>query len=106
MKKFLMCIYCVVLIVVVPIFLAACNNTQSPKSTEGQPTEKEQVYSKWDVNRDGSVNVLDVSELLNIKAYYEAGTATEDQIARGDVNENGSVTQSDVDALYEYLANH
>ena len=105
MKKVLMILSCFVLVAIVP-FLVACKNTQSSRNVEVsvEVVSEEQSYSKWDVNRDGSVNISDVSEILNIISYYEAGTATEDQIARADVNENGTVSQVDANTLLEYLA--
>lgn len=106
MKKFLMFFYCFTLIAVIPFFLVACQNNQASKNASApiEVVSEETSFSKWDVNRDGSVNISDVSEILNIISYYEAGTATEDQIARADVNENGKVSQVDANTLLEYLA--
>ncbi len=56
---------------------------------------------RGDVNSDGSVNISDVTALIN---YLLTGNASGINLTNADVNSDGSVNISDVTALINYLS--
>lgn len=59
--------------------------------------------SQWlpgDVNRDGSVNVSDITELINMIMGFTA-----EDLERGDVNGDGRINVSDITALIDIIMN-
>ena len=56
---------------------------------------------RGDVNGDGSVNISDVTALIN---YLLTGNASGINLTNADVNSDGSVNISDVTALINYLS--
>ena len=55
---------------------------------------------RGDVNGDGSVNIIDVTALIN---YLLGGSASDINMTAADCNTDGSVTIIDVTALINYL---
>ena len=63
---------------------------------DGFPEE----FTRGDVNKDGAVNIADVTSLID---YLLGGNASTVSIAAADVNQDGAVNIADVTSLIDYL---
>ena len=77
-----------------------------------ETTEVTYVYTDYvpesiqnaDINGDGNVNILDVTDMM--KYFADLTTLTDDQIAKLDLNYDGSKNVSDCTMLQKYLAGY
>ena len=60
-------------------------------------------FQRGDINGDGSVNISDVTALID---YLLSGNASGINLTSADCNQDGSVNISDVTALIDYLLSH
>ena len=64
--------------------------------------DSSQTELTGDVNNDGSVNIEDVTSLIN---YLLSGDSSQIQITNADIDGDGDITISDVTALIGNLLN-
>jgi surface protein len=69
-------------------------------SNPGYFSEKGGTFLRGDVNGDGSVNISDVTALID---YLLSGNASGINLSGADCNQDGSINISDVTALIDYL---
>ena len=78
----------------------ARNKYWLPKKYNGSAWVDMTAALRGDVNGDGSVNISDVTALIN---YLLGGSASDINMTAADCNTDGSVTIIDVTALINYL---
>ena len=69
-------------------------------SNPGYFSEKGGTFLRGDVNGDGSVNISDVTALID---YLLSGNASGINLSGADCNQDSSVNISDVTSLIDYL---
>ena len=72
-------------------------------SNPGYFSEKGGAFLRGDVNGDGSVNISDVTALID---YLLTGNASGISLSGADTNQDNSINISDVTALIDYLLSH
>ena len=78
----------------------ARNKYWLPKKYNGNAWVDMTAALRGDVNGDGSVNIIDVTALIN---YLLGGSASDINMTAADCNTDGSVNITDVTALINYL---
>ena len=78
----------------------ARNKYWLPQKYNGNAWVDMTASTRGDVNGDGSVNIIDVTALIN---YLLGGTASDINMTAADCNQDGKVAIDDVTALINYL---
>ena len=78
----------------------ARNKYWLPKKYNGSAWVDMTASTRGDVNGDGSVNIIDVTALIN---YLLGGSASDINMTAADCNQDGKVAIDDVTALINYL---
>ena len=87
--------------------MTTTSSTATTTTTSTEPIKPPLNYEPGDVNRDGSVNAKDATDILKAYAMYSTGREadlTPEQKAAADVNEDGGVNAKDASIVLAYYA--